>query len=117
VRATITNEVGPTCCRTMPAVNQSADETRASASQCLPAVPLETMMRNGRDFEKAPKSRHGQGLRKRTTRNRSGEDGDRTSSEKVDCQRDVIPDSCSGRRGLSFLYPALLYPEPSKRSK
>ena len=39
-RDVIPNEVGPTRCCATPALNQSADETRTSASQCLPAMPL-----------------------------------------------------------------------------
>ena len=39
-RGSIPDEVGPTRCRAMQALNQSADETRTPASQCLPAMPL-----------------------------------------------------------------------------
>jgi hypothetical protein len=39
-RGAIRKEVVPTRCRGTAALNQSADETRTPASQCLPAMPL-----------------------------------------------------------------------------
>ena len=39
-RGAIPDEVGPTRCRATPALNQSADETRTPASQCLRVMHL-----------------------------------------------------------------------------